>query len=184
MILSGFNLLSKLSRLIALIGLTGIVVLAVVSIVDIIGRELFSVPVGGFSDILDLCVIFSAAACFPASLLARQHVSVTFVGAALPQPVGRVLDAFGHLAAFAVMCLITWQVSDHAVSLAGTGEVTWLLALPVWPVWFAVSAIFWIATAAQLLVVVIFLGMLFGHKAPFDPEVELATEDSGMGEGI
>lgn len=184
MIFTGFSLLSKLSRMIALFGLTGIVILAVVSIVDILGRELFSIPVNGFSDILDLCVIFSAAACFPASMLARQHVSVTFVGGALPQPIGKLLDIMGHLVALGVMCLITWQITDHAISLIETGEVTWLLGLPIWPVWILVSAIFWIAAGAQLLVVLVLVSMMIGRVPPPGFEAEHAAVDSGMGDGI
>lgn len=184
MLFNGFNILSTLSRLIALIGLTGIVTLALVSIVDIIGREVFSVPVNGFSDILDLCVIFSAAACFPASMLARQHVSVTFVGAALPQPVGRILDVLGHLTALGVMVLITWQVSEHAISMIETGEVTWLLGLKVWPVWLVVSIIFCIASLAQCLVVIVLSGILFGRVPPQGFEAQHPDVDAGMGEGI
>ena len=184
MVIYGYNLLSKLSKMVALTGLTGIVVLAVVSIADIIGREIFSVPVKGFSDILDLCVIFSAAACFPASMLARQHVSVTFVGAALPQPVGRILDILGHVIALGVMCLITWQITEHAISLMSTGEVTWLLGLAVWPVWTLVSVIFWIAAMAQFVVVLVLAGMMFGRVTPPGFEVEHTAVESGMGDGI
>lgn len=174
-----FDLLSTLSRLIALIGLLGIVVLALVSLIDIMGRELFSTPVNGFSDILDLCVIFSAAACFPASMLARQHVSVTFVGAALPQPVGKILDLLGHLVALLVMVLITWQIGGHAISLIQTGEVTWLLGIKVWPVWLLVTLIFCITTVAQLFVVFLLAGVLVGRAQM--PGFKPQHADNGTG---
>lgn len=156
---SGTNLFSvaNLTRLIAIVGLSGIVGFSIITILDILGRELLGVPIPGFSDILDLSIIFSAAACFPASLLERHHVSVQFLGNLLPGRAGALLDFFGHVIALAVMVLIAWQVGLHAVSMVETGEVTWLLAVKVWPVWVLVSAIFVICVLVQCIVV----GQLF-----------------------
>ncbi|MCT4655065.1 MAG: TRAP transporter small permease [Cohaesibacter sp.] len=151
---------AQLTRLIAIIGLTGIVGFSIITILDIIGRELFGVPIPGFSDILDLSIIFSATACFPASLLERHHVSVQFLGNIFPaRAAGAALDFFGHVIALGVMGLIFWQVALHAVSVFETGEVTWLLGVKIWPVWFLVAAIFLVCVLVQMIVV----GQLFGE---------------------
>lgn len=186
-------IVARLTRFIAIVGLTGIVGLSLVTIFDILGRELFSVPIPGFSDVLDLSIVFSAAACFPASLAERHHVSVQFLGNIFPGRTGAALDLFGHTIALVVMVLIAWQVSTHGISVFENEEVTWLLGVKIWPVWLLVSLIFIVCIVVQALVVVqMFLEVLHG-EIPAE-EAEQGNTDAhdykhvpargGMGEDV
>lgn len=163
---------AHLTRLIAVVGLTGIVGFSIITILDILGRELFGVPIPGFSDILDLSIIFSATACFPASLLERHHVSVQFLGNIFPGRTGAALDLFGHVVAFGVMVLIAWQVALHAEGVLEAGEVTWLLGVKVWPVWILVAAILAVCVIVQAIVVCQLFVELIAGKAPQDPDTD------------
>jgi TRAP-type C4-dicarboxylate transport system permease small subunit len=191
---ASFYSVAQLTRLIAIVGLTGIVGFSIITILDILGRELIGVPIPGFSDILDLSIIFSAAACFPASLLERHHVSVQFLGNLLPGRSGAVLDFFGHVIALGVMVLIAWQVGLHAVSMVETGEVTWLLAVKVWPVWVLVAAIFVICVLVQCIVVgQLFMELIHGKSDDDDqakvdddadaPDYQKLSTHGTIGEG-
>lgn len=148
------------ARLIATLGLGTLVVLAVVMIADIAGRELFGKPIRGFSDVSDLMLVVAAAACFPAAIANRQHVAVRFLGV-LHWRLREGLDLLGHVVVFIVFCAIAWQLSRYAADVLETGETTWLLYLPVWPVWMTATVIFAICVPMQLLQVIATAARLF-----------------------
>jgi TRAP-type transport system small permease protein len=128
------GLVERLSRLIAGIGLAALVVLAIVSVLDIVGRELFKTPIEGFSDIADLLVVFAAAACFPVSLAEGHHVAVRFIGQ-LHWRLWETLELLGHVLLLAVLTLIVWQLTIFAVDVYRSSQTTWLMHIPVWPLW-------------------------------------------------
>jgi TRAP-type C4-dicarboxylate transport system permease small subunit len=144
--------ITRLAALIAAIGLLALTILAVVTMLDIAGRELFRVPINGFSDIADLIVVFAAASCFPISLIERHHVSVRFLGS-LNWRVREVLDLLGHALMLAVFVLMAWQVAVYALDVYNSGQTTWLIRIPVWPVWFATAAMIAVCIPAQALIV-------------------------------
>jgi TRAP-type C4-dicarboxylate transport system permease small subunit len=144
--------MTRLAALIAAIGLLALTVLAVVTMLDIAGRELFRVPISGFSDIADLIVVFAAASCFPISLIERHHVSVRFLGK-LNWRLREVLDLMGHTLTLAVFVLMCWQVAVYALDVYQSGQTTWLIRIPVWPLWFATASIVAVCVPAQALIV-------------------------------
>lgn len=151
-----FDVAERMSRLAALIAATGLLaltVLAIVTMLDIAGRELFRVPISGFSDIADLIVVFAAASCFPISLIERHHVTVRFLGK-LNWRLREVLDLLGHTLMLAVFVLICWQVVVYALDVYQSGQTTWLIRIPVWPLWFATAAVMAVCVPAQSLIVI------------------------------
>jgi len=145
--------MSRLAALIAATGLLALTVLAIVTMLDIAGRELFRVPISGFSDIADLIVVFAAASCFPISLIERHHVTVRFLGK-LNWRFREVLDLLGHALMLAVFALMCWQVVVYALDVYQRGQTTWLIRIPVWPLWFATAAIMVVCVPAQSLIVI------------------------------
>lgn len=151
------------SRAFAILGLAVLVVLSVVMMADIAGRELFSAPIQGFSDVADLIVIIAAAACFPASLANNQHVAVRFAGMAHWR-VREGLDLLGHLIMLGVFVIIAWQLVVYTSDIYATGQTTWLLYIPVWPVWVLVSALFILCVPVQLSQVLYYLRRFFSRQ--------------------
>lgn len=145
--------MSRLAALIAATGLLALTVLAIVTMLDIAGRELFRVPISGFSDIADMIVVFAAASCFPISLVERHHVSVRFLGK-LNWRFREVLDLLGHTLMLAVFVLMCWQVVVYALDVYQSGQTTWLIRIPVWPLWFATAAVMAVCVPAQSLIVI------------------------------
>jgi TRAP-type C4-dicarboxylate transport system permease small subunit len=146
--------MSRLATLIAATGLLALTLLAIVTMLDIAGRELFRVPISGFSDIADLIVVFAAASCFPISLIERHHVTVRFLGK-LNWRFREMLDLFGHTLMFAVFALMCWQVAVYALDVYQSGQTTWLIRIPVWPLWFAIAAIMAVCIPIQALIVIV-----------------------------
>ncbi len=145
--------MTRLCAAIAAAGLLALTILAIVTMLDIAGRELFRTPIDGFSDIADLIVIFAAASCFPISLIERHHVSVRFVGK-LNWRLREILDLLGHTLTLGVFTLMAWQVAHYANDVFQSGQTTWLIRIPIWPLWFLTSAIIALCVPAQALVVI------------------------------
>lgn len=156
------------SRSVATLGLAALVLLSVVMMADIAGREFFATPISGFSDIADLIVIIAAAACFPASLANNQHVAVRFAGLAHWR-VREGLDLLGHTIMLAVLIVITYQLIGYTADIYTTGQTTWLLYIPVWPVWVLVTAFFILCVPVQLTQVLYYLRRVFSSR-PLEDE--------------
>lgn len=144
--------MARLGAVIAATGLFCLTVLAIVTLLDIAGREMFSTPIDGFSDIADLIVVFAAASCLPISLIERNHVSVRFLGR-LNWRLREMLDLLGHVLTLGVFILMAWQVAVYAGEIYQSGQTTWLIRIPIWPLWFATSAIIGFCVPAQAMVV-------------------------------
>jgi TRAP-type C4-dicarboxylate transport system permease small subunit len=159
--------IGRLSRSLATLGLAALVLLSVVMMADIAGRELFSSPIAGFSDIADLIVVIAAAACFPASLANNQHVAVRFAGLAHWR-LREGLDLIGHSIMLAVLMIIACQLVRYTADMYATGQTTWLLYIPVWPVWILVTALFVLCVPVQLTQVLYYLRRFFSPRPQED----------------
>jgi TRAP-type C4-dicarboxylate transport system permease small subunit len=144
--------LERLSRLIAAIGLAALVLLAVITIIDIVGREFFFRPIDGFSDIADLVIVFAAASCFPISLIEQDHVAVRALGR-LHWRLREYLELFGHGVLLVVFTLIVWQLGVYTLDVFTAGQTTWLIHIPVWPLWTATTLVLAICLPVQVLVI-------------------------------
>lgn len=125
----------------ALLGLTkavaiggGLVFVALVAmeIVSIVGRKLFSAPVPGDVEILQMCAAFAASAFFAYCHLIGGDVKVDFFTHKLaPQRVA-LLDGFGSLLVGAFGALIAWRTWAGAMSLKQDGVTSAVLGWPQW----------------------------------------------------
>ncbi len=167
--------IKNISEYVAFIGLGGLIILSLVILLDIIGRELFSTPIPGFSDITGEFIIITAAACFPASFVDRSHVSVRFVGQAVNWRVRELLDLLGAVATLVILSIIVFQLYKYTGHVWKNKETTWLIGFPIWPVWLTVSVLLSIAVVVQLLMTLLQL------KRIVSP-VELADIDSAEAE--
>ncbi|SDP79280.1 TRAP transporter small permease [Desulforhopalus singaporensis] len=141
----------NISEYVAFIGLGGLIILSIVILVDIIGRELLGMPIPGFSDITGEFIIITAAACFPASFADRSHVSVRFVGQIVHWRVREALDLLGNVATLVILLIIVVQLVEYSEQVWVNKETTWLIALPIWPVWWTVTALLAISSIIQAL---------------------------------
>ncbi len=153
--------IKNISEYVAFIGLGGLIILSLVILLDIVGRELFSTPIPGFSDITGEFIIITAAACFPASFVDRSHVSVRFVGQTLNWRIRELLDLLGAVATFVILSLIVYQLYKYTGHVWTNKETTWLIGLPIWPVWLMVSILLSIAVIVQLLMTFLQLKRFF-----------------------
>lgn len=116
----------------AVAGALVFVALVVMSIVSITGRKLWSAPVPGDVELLQMCAAFASATFFAYCHLNRGDVKVDFFTDRLPARAVHALDAIGSLLVGLFGALIAWRTGAAASMLAEAGETSMILSLPLW----------------------------------------------------
>jgi TRAP-type C4-dicarboxylate transport system permease small subunit len=124
--------LLAISKYLAIAGGLVFVALVAMEIVSIVGRKLFSAPVPGDVEILQMCAAFASAAFFAYCHLARGDVKVDFFTARLRRGRVAILDAIGSLLVGIFGALIAWRTGAGALALKEVGETSAVLGWPVW----------------------------------------------------
>jgi TRAP-type mannitol/chloroaromatic compound transport system permease small subunit len=128
----GGRLLLLLTKYLAIFGGLVFVALVAMSIVSIVGRKVFSWPVPGDVELLQMCAAFAAASFFAYCHLVNGDVKVDFFTHHLaPRTVAR-LDALGSLLVGLFGSLLAWRTAAGALSVMEVGETSAILGVPVW----------------------------------------------------
>ncbi|MBV6274096.1 TRAP transporter small permease [Alcaligenaceae bacterium CGII-47] len=126
------HMLLGVSKLWSVIGGLAFVGLVGMSLVSIIGRKLYSLPVPGDMEVLQM-VAASASACFFGYCHLRGgDVKVDFFTHNLGPRVTLLLDAFGSLGVGLMGALLAWRTLVGALSLREAGETSPILEWPIW----------------------------------------------------
>ncbi|HVE48360.1 MAG TPA: TRAP transporter small permease [Casimicrobiaceae bacterium] len=129
--------LVRLAEWFALIGGAIFTAIAIMSVGSIASRALFSKPLSGDYELVQVgCAIF-VALCLPLCQLRYANIIVDFFTARLSSVTQRRLDALGALLLGLVMTLVTWRSIAGTISLREAGETTTILG---WPVWYTYAA--------------------------------------------
>ena len=124
--------LFSVSKWLALVGGVVFVVLVAMSIVSIVGRKLFSAPVPGDVEILQMVAAFASATFFAYCHLNGGDVKVDFFTSRASAATTHLLDAMGSGPVGLVGSLITWRALEGALSIRAAGETSMILGWPLW----------------------------------------------------
>jgi len=124
--------LLTVSKYLAIAGGLVFVALVAMSIVSITGRKVFSWPVPGDVEILQMCAAFAASSFFAYCHLVNGDVKVDFFTHNLSPRKVAAMDAFGSLLVGLFGALIAWRTLAGAVAVKEVGETSAILGWPVW----------------------------------------------------
>lgn len=124
--------LFKVTKAISIAGGGVFVLLVIMSIISITGRKLFSSPIPGDVELLEVCSAFAAASFFAYCHLNGGDVKVDFFTAHASKSTTHLLDAFGSSLVALFGGLITWRATAAALSIKASGETTMILGVPLW----------------------------------------------------
>ena len=132
------DLLFGVSKTFALAGGAVFLALVAMSIVSIVGRKLYSMPVPGDIEMMQMGTAVASAALLGYCEMRGSHLRVDFFTAWM-SPQGRArLDGVAHLLLAFVAALVAWRTTVGAMSNFESGEISMMLS---WPVWLAIALI-------------------------------------------
>jgi TRAP-type C4-dicarboxylate transport system permease small subunit len=120
------------SKVLAVAGALVFTALVGMSIVSITGRKLWSSPVPGDVELLQMCGAFASSAFFAYCHLNRGDVKVDFFTDRLPARWVHALDAAGSLLVGLFGLLIAWRTGAGALMVGTAGETSMILGVPLW----------------------------------------------------
>lgn len=106
--------------------------LIAMSIVSIVGRKLFSSPIQGDVELMQMGAAVGAAAFLPICELHDNHIKVDALTGWMSSRSRAALDALAHLMLTVAAAAITWRTVMAVIDAMAYGEVTTLLSVPVW----------------------------------------------------
>jgi TRAP-type C4-dicarboxylate transport system permease small subunit len=120
------------SRALALAGGAIFLLLVAMSVVSIVGRKLFSMPVPGDVELLQMTAAFACACFFAYCHLVGGDVKVDFFTSRLPARATHRLDAIGSLLYGLIGAILAWRSLAGALSVRDAQETSVILGWPVW----------------------------------------------------
>jgi TRAP-type C4-dicarboxylate transport system permease small subunit len=124
--------LHRTSQWFALAGGAIFVGIAIMSVASIASRALFSRPIQGDYELVQVgCAVF-VALCLPICQMVGANIIVDFFTTRAPLAAQRRLDAIGALLLGLVMALVAWRLAAGTLSMREAGETTTILGWPVW----------------------------------------------------
>ena len=105
----------------------------VLTFVDVVGRYLFNAPIPGGFEITELMLLVLIFAGLPLVSRADEHVTMDFVDHLLSARTKRFMVRASHVVCAAIMFFLTWQVWLKAGKIAGYGDTTDVMKIPVGP---------------------------------------------------
>lgn len=102
------------------------------SIVSIVGRKLFSTPVQGDVELMQMGAAVGAAAFMPLCEMQDNHIKVDALTGWMSTSARAALDTVAHLMLTVAAAAITWRTIMAVSDAMSSGEVSTLLTVPVW----------------------------------------------------
>ena len=164
--------LTRRQRADALLGVAASAILLammLLTVVDVVARYVFSRPVRGAFEITELLLLSLIFAGLPLASRAGEHVTLDFVDLALPPWGRRLLRRLIDLVCGVILLGLAWRVWVKADKIAGYGDTTEVLRLPVSPFVY-VMALMVAITAVVHLAKVVFPGSDDRPEPAFDPD--------------
>ena len=139
----------RISRGFALAGGFMLLALIVMSLISIIGRKLYSSPIQGDMELIEIGSAIAIAAFLPFAEIRGVHIKADAFTLWASNNLKRRLDIFSHILLFLLTGLLIWrtylQMSDYYLY----GDSSVLLAIPMWiPLLFILPSLVLLAICA------------------------------------
>jgi TRAP-type C4-dicarboxylate transport system permease small subunit len=125
-------LLFRLCRALALVGGLVLVGLTLMSLVSIVGRAVFTRPLPGDYELIQLGCAVAVATFLPLCQMRGGHVLVDFFTAHARPEVRGALDTLGALLLAVCAAVFAWRLTAGAIGLREANDQTTILAIPTW----------------------------------------------------
>ena len=108
--------------------------LTVMSVISVLGRYLFSAPVPGDFELVTMGTAIAVFLFLPYCHLQRGNVVVDLFLSWAPRKVQVFFDGVSGLLLAAIAGVLSWRMAQGGLDMHRYNEVSYILALPIWPV--------------------------------------------------
>jgi TRAP-type C4-dicarboxylate transport system permease small subunit len=137
------RLLHRAATGIALVGGLVLFALTLLTVISVVGRAVFSAPIPGDFELVELGMAVAIFAFLPYCQIVRGNVIVDLFTTKASARTKALLDGVGNLLFTAIAALLTWRVALGALEIRSYHETTMVLQVPVW--WGYVPAVAFLA---------------------------------------
>jgi TRAP-type C4-dicarboxylate transport system permease small subunit len=126
------RVLATLCHVFAAAGGVVLIGITIMSALSISGRTLFSKPITGDFELVQLACAVCVAAFLPYAQQQRSNIIVDFFTVNASRKIRARLDAIGALLVFLVTGLVGWRTAVGATVVYANGETSMLMGVPIW----------------------------------------------------
>ena len=126
------RVLLSVSKAFALGGGLVLVALTVMSLVSVVGRAVFTKPLPGDYELIQLGCAIAVSAFLPLCQMRGGHVLVDFFTANSRPAVRTALDTVGSILIGIAAAVFTWRMTVGAIGLHQANDQTTILEIPTW----------------------------------------------------
>lgn len=142
-----------LARIVATVGALAMLGVALVTTFDVVVmRWLMNAPIPGSNEIFQTVFPTAIAAVLAAGLSQRATLEIDLMSTVFSERAVAWLRAIGAAVFLVVIILIAWAVYKQALTAWSRGSATTIMRWPLWPWYFAITALFALCVPAQFLV--------------------------------
>jgi TRAP-type C4-dicarboxylate transport system permease small subunit len=120
---------AHVARVFGALAAIAIAAMVLLTVADVVMRGLFSRPIHGTYELVELLLACAVFLALPAAFLREEHVVVDIVDHVAPRAVPRLRQIAG-VVAIAVLAVLGWQAAIAARDTVVLGDVTMDLSLP------------------------------------------------------
>jgi TRAP-type C4-dicarboxylate transport system permease small subunit len=120
---------ARVARIFGALAAIAIAAMVLLTVADVAMRALFSRPIHGTYELIELLLACAVFLALPAAFLREEHVVVDIVDHYAPRAVPRLRQIAG-VTAIAVLAVLGWQAAIAAWDTVVLGDVTMDLSLP------------------------------------------------------
>jgi TRAP-type C4-dicarboxylate transport system permease small subunit len=128
---------------VALLGGLVLFALTLLTVISVIGRAVFSAPIPGDFELVELGMAVAIFSFLPYCQIVRGNVIVDLFTSKASARTKALLDGVGNLLFTAIAALLTWRVAIGGLEIRSYHETTMVLQVPVW--WGYVPAVAFLA---------------------------------------
>lgn len=125
-------MLQRLATALALVGGVLLLVSIGMSLVSMVGRRLWSMPVNGDIELLQMMVAVAVACFLPLCEMNDRHIRVDIIATLFPNGFNRVLLAISHLMLALISALLAWRLAMLVIDSLAYNAQSVQLGVPEW----------------------------------------------------
>ena len=128
-----FKAVDKISGFLNWISIVAVYVLMFFMVVDIVLRYVFSSPIAGDYELIELALVLIVFFAIPHTQTVHGHVAVDILTIRLSRRMKDVCGLIGWLAGTVMLAIITYANYRQIFKVRGNELTTGILRIPVWP---------------------------------------------------